>query len=264
MNQRSGDEWKAARHDVITGTDVGKILGCDSQCSRTKLLGCKIAGIDPAEDASDYAKHLMELGKAFEPVALGAFKEVREAHGLDYEGVVPGMKAHSLVPWFVGTPDFILDDGGAVVEIKTHFYPSAARARPFECVQRIPSRHWLQVQAYMEILDVDTGFLWSWTMENGGSCFEIRRAKMFWIQTVMPELSEFWAKMVEGKKARKTWAQTVSPEFPEFWVGMAGEAKKTETPPPSPPRYKWTRGAKGSMIGKVEAEKMNTTTVALF
>jgi predicted phage-related endonuclease len=235
MNRRDGDEWKKARHRMITGTDVGKILGCDARCSRTKLLKCKIARIDPAEDASDYAKRLMELGKAFESAALGAFRDIRGAGGLSYEGVVPGMTAHSQIPWLVGTPDYILDDGGTVVEVKTHFYPSAVEAVPFEDVQRIPSKHWLQVQAYMEILDVDTGILWSWTMENGGRCYEIRRAKLFWIQTVMPELSAFWAKMAENDQTTTTT-----------------------------PRYVWPRGAREAMIQKVEAEKMNTTTTVIL
>jgi hypothetical protein len=98
-------------------------------------------------------------------------------------GYVPGMSPHQELNWFTGTPDYILDCGcgmKAVVEVKTHWYPTTELAKPIATVKDIPLKYWLQVQSYMEILNLDYGILWSWTLYNGYSQFLMYRTKDFW------------------------------------------------------------------------------------
>ena len=191
MNQRTGEEWKQARYECVTGTDVAKIMGCDDSCSRKKLMELKIARVDPMDTASDYTKHMVSLGTTFERAALSEFRLVAAQCELGKNGYVPGMSPHPVYDWFTGTPDYILEapDGTkCVVEIKTHWFPSACEACPMDIMKK---KHWLQVQSYLEILDLNVGYLWSWTMSNGYALFRIERARDFWNGVVWPQILFF-------------------------------------------------------------------------
>ena len=65
MDERSGEEWKMARYECVTGTDIGKIMGCYDNCSRKRLLESKIKKIDLMENATEYTKILLSLGNEF-------------------------------------------------------------------------------------------------------------------------------------------------------------------------------------------------------
>ena len=179
-------------------------MGCDYRCSRSKLLELKLLKKDPLENADEFTKMLLKLGNEFEPAALSAFQLAFRKRKLSFNGYVPGMTPHPNFKWFTGTPDYIMDLNGykCVVEIKTHWNESPETATPISCVQCIPLRHWLQVQAYLEILDLQIGYLWSWTINHGSSCFRINREKMFWDSIVFPEVL-FFRSVYEGKHRYK-------------------------------------------------------------
>ena len=191
MDERSGQEWLDARFNSITGTDVAKIMGCDDKVSTQKLLTSKLFKLDLMAKASDITKDLLTMGTIFEEAALSAFKLSQ----ISIDGYVPGLSPHPFHSWFCGTPDFIglAEDGShVVVEVKTHFYPSLSEAVPFPQVEAIPLKHWIQVQSYLEILDLNVGYLWSWTLYQGATCFRILRDKEWWDNRVFPRISKFW------------------------------------------------------------------------
>ena len=192
MNQRSGDEWKAARNQCVTGTDVGIIMGCNQWVTPTKLLYQKITGEEP--NVSEYGKYLMDLGTKFEGSALGGFEfEEMCATGKSVTGFVPGMTPHLEYSWLTGTPDFIIDKWGekCIVEIKTHWYPTAKEAMPIQCVEDMPPKHWCQVQTYMEIFNYEFAYLYSWTLENGSTLFYVKRYKRCWEKSIFPQIQHF-------------------------------------------------------------------------
>lgn len=240
MEQREGDEWKQARYHAVTGTDVGKIMGCDDNVSKTKLLETKAQMIDPMENAGATTKTYLMLGRHFEEAAKAAFANWAFYSLVGYQGFTPGMSASAARPWITGTPDWIIEEAGtkkkAVVEFKCHFYPSIEQARPIAAVAEIPLRHWLQIQCYMDILDMDNAWLWSWTICRGGTAFRIRRDKRWWNAVVVPRLEDFYRTM---EKAR---TMVGSPE----WVKILAEMR-------------WGRGEKAAMVEMVSARMFTTT-----
>jgi len=151
----------------------------------------KINKLDPLDSAPEFTKYIVGLGNTFEHAALAHFRRVASEIGIGKVGYIPGMSPHPIYNWFTGTPDYILEapDGTkCVVEVKTHWYPSVDEARPMEFMFM---KHWLQVQSYLEILNLDVGYLWSWTMSNGYALFRIDRAKIFWNDVVWPQVFLF-------------------------------------------------------------------------
>jgi len=195
MNERSGQKWIDARYNCVTSTDIGKIMGCDDSCSRRMLMDYKLNKIDPQENTSEYTKLLLKLGSEFESAALSECQLKFRNHHISSNGFIPGMTPHPEMNWLTGTPDYIMDHQNGykcVVEVKTHWNPTPEEARPIQSVETIPLKYWLQIQAYMEILNFDYyGYLWSWTINNGSRCYRIRRDKKFWLTTILPEILLF-------------------------------------------------------------------------
>lgn len=192
--ERDGEAWRALRYEHVTGTDVARILGMDPYVSRRRLLESKLAHADPSDSAGPYAQRLMAMGRESEPAARDAFVALAETYG-PAEFRVPGFVEHRTYTWLAGTPDLLVIEHGkpaGVVEIKCHFHPDPALADPIACEADFPLRHWLQVQTYLEILNVDNGFLWSWTRCQGATLFHVQRADpALFEHCVLPLLYEF-------------------------------------------------------------------------
>ena len=164
----------------------------------------KLDRVDPLDNAPYFTRTIVDLGNTFEPVALARFKAVSKEIGIGSNGFVPGMTPHSDFDWFTGTPDYILEapDGKkCIVELKTHWYPSPEDAEP---MQNMIKKHWLQVQAYLEILNIDLGYLFSWTIENGYTLFSIQRARDFWATVIWPQVMLFRDAFESG---REVWPE---------------------------------------------------------
>jgi putative phage-type endonuclease len=204
MNERSGSDWLEARYDAVTGTDVAKIMGLDPSCSRVKLFRSKVERRDLMEDAGALTRQYLELGRAFEPIALNSFKTLWP----ESEGFVPGMTPHRTYNWLCGTADYLTQS--SVVEIKCHFHPGMSEATPIQCVDALPVRHWCQVQTYLEIFEKPYGVLYSWTMNHGSTAFQILRDQNFFFAIALPELTEFWTNLKKFKSKEGT------PEYLEY------------------------------------------------
>jgi predicted phage-related endonuclease len=172
MNERSGDDWKNKRYECVTGTDISMIMGCNT-ILRMALCRSKVNKTELLANTNELTKNYLFLGREFENPALTEFRleYIRSKRGLS--GYVPGMIAHRDHPWLTGTPDYILNhwDGKQIlVEVKTHWNPSSEKVWPIMTFDAIPPKYWLQIQAYLLILNLDTGYIWSWTLKNGFMC----------------------------------------------------------------------------------------------
>lgn len=200
------DEWKNARYDNITCTDLGKILGMDQTCSRKKLLVSKWERRDLLENASDFTKALINKGKEFEASAMADYKLWRLRSGYtENAGFVPSMHQDEEAPGITGSPDMLIPGARTVVEFKTHWFPDVESAQPFT-IDRIPAKYYLQVQGYLQIMKYQTGHLFSWTLNNGYRVFEIDRDISLWERAIKPPCITFklWMEAAGGANKRVT------------------------------------------------------------
>ena len=187
-------EWKEARYECITCTDIGPIMGVHS-ISRRRLLESKIYKSDPMANADEFTKRILEQGKTYEEAAREAYKAARPGA----TGFVPSMHVSATIPWFTGTPDYLIPDQKTVVEFKTHHYPTMDMAFPIHDTIMIPDKYYLQVQGYIQLLNYDHGVLFSWTARHGWRMFFVGRDDDLWSRWIYPRLEAFYHAMVVGK-----------------------------------------------------------------
>jgi hypothetical protein len=188
-------EWKKARMDAVTGTDLGKILGLDPGCSRQKLLKCKKEGRDCMDSCKPDTRFLLENGKRFEQTVQHCFSAwiVKNTPvNTDTKGFVPSMHVDRELEYFTGSPDFIVPGIRVLAEFKTHFHPNVTDAYPVQTSGDIKLRHYLQVQAYLRIMDYTLGYLVSWTLCHGHTVYVIIRDDNLWKNLVRPAIEKFW------------------------------------------------------------------------
>ena len=185
------EEWKEARYEYVTATDIGKILGVDTNISRKKLLELKVTRKE--KDVSQFSRVLMDLGRGFESSAIRDFEKFYRSKYGAFEGRSPlVLFVHEKIPYFAGTPDFVIrSPTPKVVEIKCHFFPSVETACPYYNEDEIPLKYYLQVQGYLELMNLDEGVLFSWTLFNGFSVFRVVRDKFLWETIIMPHIDQF-------------------------------------------------------------------------
>lgn len=213
---QGSDAWREARYACVTGTDVGRILGTDKDCSRTKLLACKRAKKETTENCSGFGRSLMENGKRFEDTCRESWKawfEAVSAPGEDTSGFVPTMHSDAELPWFTGSPDYVIPGRRMLLECKTHFYPNIADAAPVQSVQDVKLKHYLQIQAYLRIMRYHTAYLCSWTLCRGYTIFGLSYDEDLFRGLVMPAIVEF---------KRNLSAPDVDSEYMRMRPGEAG------------------------------------------
>lgn len=252
--ERESEEWEEARRKLVTGTDLGKILGADPYMTRMTLILSKLGHKDPMETASDFTRNLLHLGRAYEPLARSIYLEKiaeldPEMEGVDVFYEVPSLRTHPGFSWFAGTPDLLLPASAPekdcppqkVVEIKCHFYPTMFEAMPYMIPEQVPLRYWLQVQAYMEIIGTDKGELWSFTLFGGASLFTIERVSghLLW-SVIWPEVEKFYRVLQKYYKDEEP--VTADKILREDLASMS-----------------WERGSKKRIIEALNAEKLRTT-----
>lgn len=185
------EAWRLARFRHVTATDIGTIMGLNSRCSRVKLLKAKRNGEDTLKDASPELKVILSLGKNFESTALQAFLRWRALRNEDTEGFIPTMHADKYEPYVTGSPDFLIPGAKVVVEIKTHWGFKMDRATPYENVCDISLPYYLQIQAYLNIMEWEEGYLVSWTLVNGFTVYSVTRDAVLWKKCVIPIARQF-------------------------------------------------------------------------
>lgn len=118
-------EWSEARKKAVTCTDLGKLLGFDRGCTRQKLYHCKKAGKEPMDGCAPALRCLLENGKRFEETCMHAFRAWLVGNtplGTDCSGFVPSMHVDREVPYFTGSPDYLVPGIRVLAEFKTHFW----------------------------------------------------------------------------------------------------------------------------------------------
>jgi hypothetical protein len=241
MSIRSGEAWKQARFDAITGTDVAKILGLDDTVSRIKLFESKIDRVDPLDSASSRTREYLDLGRSTEGLSLADFLTTVPE---DTTGWIPGMTPHPVHTFFAGTPDYIAEipqiDGTrlkVIVELKSHFYPVPSQAFPIKETAAIPLKHWAQCQSYMEIYDLEDAILHSFSLVNGSTSFHIKRDKDVWDSVIFNKIKVFWIDVNRAREVKGT------PDYVALLESM-----------------RFSRGEKAAMCHYIHSRLMATTT----
>ena len=130
-------KWKEVRRWVVTSSDVGKIMGVDSSCSKKRLMEAKFSGKDLLEDASEVTLSLVRLGRIFEQSVKMAYEESLRARGYP-TGFTPGLYESPHYEWLLGTPDYLIPRSKTVAKFKTHFYPNPDESTPINSMDKFP------------------------------------------------------------------------------------------------------------------------------
>jgi putative phage-type endonuclease len=233
VEQRSV-EWKRLRGEGVTGTEVAAILGLNHDVTRKKLIVQKVTGEEGV--FSPVTQNLMFLGTEFERVAKAQYERSYSLFPMK----TPGMFRHRKVPFLTGSPDLVSDPTGPgprlLVEIKTHFYPALLEARPIESVEKIPLKYYTQVQTYLEILEMDAGVLFSWTINQGHALYRITRDPVLWGQ-ILPVVTKFQEDVIrtrelgldspEGSKIVNS--QKMAAGTKDYWLGLVWASLRANT-----------------------------------
>ena len=165
------DEWCRRRKHVICASELADIMGVGRK-SRGRVIQMKGDDAPLREEMNSFGKKMCDYGHMCEPLALIAFEKAYPW---------PLIKIESLLYFdfrkypLEGQPDSITIDenGGWIpVEVKTHCGPTFEDALP-HTTEEVPSSYWIQVQAYILLLDAPYGYLVSYTGFHGWRVFRV-------------------------------------------------------------------------------------------
>ena len=108
--------------------------------------------------------------------------------------------------------------------MKCHFHPSPITSTPYLSILDIPLKYYLQVQGYLNIVGVDTGYLFSWTINNGWTLFKITYDRTLFDQVVALEGYQFHVRLQEAKELARE-GKAVETDYLKF---KSGEKKALE------------------------------------
>jgi hypothetical protein len=163
-------EWIESRRNTVCASELGALLGVDSNRSRASVLKEKQEGLRP--EMTVIGERMCDLGKAYEPVALYDTQQLFPLPLMDLgslRSTAPGLDI------LEGRPDAVtVDEYGnwLPIEVKTRAYPDPLSSVPYESVYDVPMKHWVQLQTYMFLLDADEGYLCSFSPRNGLKLFK--------------------------------------------------------------------------------------------
>ena len=195
--KKGTDSWRAARSSCICASEVSGLLGLDTTHSRKRIMDEKL-GIRPSKKETPFVESMMNWGHALEDVALAQVSKNFITPVVRF-----GSLLHRKYRQLQGEPDGITapinDDAWVPIEIKTRCWPTPYEAVPYETEWDIPSKHWVQLQIYMELLDSKWGILYNYTINNGSTGYWIPRDEFFFNNWVVPLIHDFES----GELARK-------------------------------------------------------------
>lgn len=138
--------WKDQR-GVVTASQLPAIMDVFGEERRMQLW---YEAIDPHNHyfppEKSFVTFLKNRGVHFEPVARQAFETITGKKVTEV-----GSVAHEEFPWFTASPDGIIEDEGALVEIKWSFHPFDPKV--------IKEEHYLQIQAQLEVCNLEKAYL---------------------------------------------------------------------------------------------------------
>lgn len=162
-------EWIESRRGTVCASELGALLGVDSNRSRASVLKEKLEGCQPAMTV--LGERMCDLGKAYEPVALYETQLHFPFPMIDLGSLrssIPGLEI------LEGRPDAVTVDAFGYwlpIEVKTRAYPDPYTSVPYESVFDVPMKHWVQLQTYMFLLNADEGCLCSFSPRHGMKLF---------------------------------------------------------------------------------------------
>lgn len=193
--EQGSDAWKQARYSCVTCTDLGKILGLDTGCTRQKLLASKRKKVEVMDKCTPFVQSLLDNGRRFEETCRESWKSWYVSQKKAGQGFVPSMHVDPELPFFSGSPDYVVPGDKLLVECKTHFYPNITDAWPVQRVEDIRLKHYVQIQGYLRIMGYDLGYLISWTLCHGFCIYVIQFDEALWNQILRPNIERFKSMM---------------------------------------------------------------------
>lgn len=171
------EKWLYMRKCGIGASDVGSILGVNKYRNQVDVY------LEKTTDTLDkYDNEKMKIGRLMESSLLLMFENETGLSASIYED----SEKHSTYPFLYATPDGILSDFSAGIEIKT-----GADGDHWEDV---PEQYYAQCQLSMEIFGVDTWHLYAVLAGFSGFTrkhFEIKRNDLY-IKSLLKICYDFW------------------------------------------------------------------------
>ena len=138
-------EWYEFRHNVLTASEIGNILGTESSMNRVMYEKCCPLLVDTSTYVN--VNSPMHWGQKYEPVTLMVYERNYETHVREF-----GCIRHPTYPCIAASPDGInMDENspkyGRMVEIKNIVNRE---------ITGIPmTKYWIQMQIQMEVCDLE-------------------------------------------------------------------------------------------------------------
>lgn len=145
----SEEEFRAVRKTLITGTDIGVILGLSPFSTRYELALEKRDKVPPKEE-----NEAMWLGKVSEPNILAAFARKMGRQPKPNRTIFVNAERQ----WMGATPDAFLSDPEEGLEAKLVGL-GGARDWGEPGTEEVPATYWVQVQWYMAVTGLEKWWL---------------------------------------------------------------------------------------------------------
>lgn len=180
MEKQRSEAWFKKRVGLITGSNVGAILGCDPYRSKNDVLRAMVRAYHGA-DSEFSGNTATEYGTKFEPYAQADF-EIES--GLDV--VETGFNVHPDQEWIGASPDGLIDEDG-VLEIKCPY----GKRESNEFKSYVDQPHYYgQMQIEMYCTNRKKCYFYQWAPK--GSMIEIVEYSQLWIDENVPKLKAFY------------------------------------------------------------------------
>lgn len=139
------DEWRAARDTFVGGSEAAALMGLSPWADAWKIYGQKTGLVPPMEDTQK-----LRLGRRMEVVLADEYTHLT---GRKVRRVENTIYRHKDVPYMAASPDCLCVDETRGVEFK-NVGSFAMDGWGTEGTDEIPEYYLIQVQDYMEVLDV--------------------------------------------------------------------------------------------------------------
>jgi hypothetical protein len=193
MARRSGvGEYKHEEHkDIISCSEIGKILGMDMNCSRRLLFKSKVEGFRLPTKMTAWLQKRLLFGSYMEAPAIAWYSKTFNTHITRFP-----LMLHPEFEHIGGTVDGVAEDG-AVIEIKWRTHPTIEAAAPYE---KPPRHQYLQLQGYLQIHGRDYGYILCCSLHNGCRRFKVLRDDELWnfCEPCLTQFYNMWTNVKNG------------------------------------------------------------------
>lgn len=187
MTEQRTPEWFAERADRVTGSIVGAILGCNPWMSRREVLQQKLGYKKFEGNAAT------EYGTFHEEYALADFTA---EYSLQVNEV--GLIVHPEHEWLAASPDGMIPEKNAVLEIKCPFGLRNDEQAAFKTIDEQP-HYYAQIQIEMFCTGAERCYFYQWN--RFAHDLQIIPFDPEFIEAHFDELHEFYLEFQAAKTA---------------------------------------------------------------